>query len=216
MKIKGAIFDMDGTLTDSMYAWKTIGSEYLRSHGKEPKDDVDRRFCSMSVFEAVKFLKAEYGIEGDDEEIIESIDKTIESKYLYEVPLKEGVPEFLEFLHSQGVVMSIATATDKYMADAAITRLGIRHYFKDILTSHIVGVGKDHPDIFYRSASLLGTEVSETAVFEDSVVAVRTAKKAGFIVAGLYDDSFAYATDEVIKLSDVFAENILDLKSFFE
>ena len=216
MRINGAIFDMDGTLTDSMQVWKTVGSEFLKGCGFVPKDDVDRKFCSMSVFEAVKFLKRDYDLPGDEKEIIEAIDRSVERRYLKEVPLKPGVLEFLEFLSEKNVAMSVATATDKYMADAALSRLGIRHYFKDILTSQIVGKGKSEPDIYLRSAELLGTKAEETAVFEDSVVAVNTAKRAGFFVAGLYDDSFSYAWDEVQRVADISAENILDLKKYFE
>ncbi|MBR5542554.1 MAG: HAD family phosphatase [Oscillospiraceae bacterium] len=216
MKINGAIFDLDGTLTDSMHVWSTIGSNFIKSCGKTPRDDVDRRFCSMSVFEAVRFLKVEYDLPGDEEKITDDINRTVEDRYIKEVLLKEGVREFLDFLSEKNVPMCLATATDKYMADAALRRLGIRHHFKDILTSKIVGVGKDMPDIYLKAAEILGSDVTKTAVFEDSVVAVRTAKKAGFFVAGLYDFSFDYATEEVKATADVYAEKILALKKYFE
>ncbi len=216
MKIRGAIFDMDGTLTSSMHVWKTVGSEFLKSMGKQPREDVDRRFTSMSVYEAVDFMKREYGIEGSRDEITDMINKTVEHRYINEVPLKEGVYELLCELRSLGVRMCIATATDKYMADAALTRLGIRSFFSDIFTSREIGKGKDFPDIFLAAAKELGTEPSETAVFEDSFVAAETAKAAGFKVCGLYDDSFAYRWDYMQTIADIAAHSMRELLGRFE
>ncbi len=210
MAIRGAIFDMDGTLTDSMHVWKTIGSEYIKSLGKTPLEDLDRKFTSMSVYEAVEFIQRDYDVPGDRDEITDAINRTVEKRYIEDVPLKQGVVDFLEYLSKKGVVMCVATASDSYLAEAALTRLGIRKYFTGIRTSRMVGVGKEKPDIFFESAKLLGTEPSETAVFEDSVVAIRTAKKAGFFTAAVYDDSFSYAWDEIKDISDMHAEKISD------
>lgn len=216
MKICGAIFDMDGTLTDSMHVWNTIGSDFIKSLGKVPKDDLDRRFTSMSVYEAVGFMQVEYDIPGNRDEITDAIDKTVEKRYLEDVPLKEGVYDFLKDLYNKGIPMCLATASDEYLADAALTRLGIRKFFKGILTSRKVGVGKEKPDIFLASAELLGSAPENTAVFEDSVVALRTAKAAGFITAALYDKSFSYAWDEIKEISDVWSEKMTEYIGKFE
>ena len=208
MQIRGAIFDMDGTLIDSMGMWSTIGSAYIRSVGKTPKEDIDRRFSSMGVHEAAVFMKDEYDLDGTCDEITETIYKRVEKSYFETIPLKKGVVEFLEYMKSKNIPMCIATATDEYMADAALKRLGIRKYFKGIFTSRAVGEGKDRPKIFYECARLLGTEPSETAVFEDSVVAIRTANAAGFYTAAVYDDSFSYAWDEIRKIAHVWYDDL--------
>ncbi|MBQ8004569.1 MAG: HAD family phosphatase [Oscillospiraceae bacterium] len=215
IEINAAIFDMDGTLTDSMQVWRTVGSEFLKSQGVIPREDVDRRFCSMSVYDAVRFMKEEYGIEGSHDEVTDAINKTVEAKYKYEVPIKDGVFELLSELDSMDIPMCIATATEKYMADAALRRLGIRHFFKDIFTSRETGVGKEAPDIYLRGCALFGTEPHETAVFEDSFVAAGTAKRAGFIVAGLYDKSFEYKWDEVQRMADISAVTMCELLGQF-
>ncbi|MBR5543080.1 MAG: HAD family phosphatase [Oscillospiraceae bacterium] len=208
MQIRGAIFDMDGTLIDSMGMWSTIGSAYISSVGKIPKEDIDRRFSSMGVHEAAVFMKEEYDLEGTCDEITETIYKRVEKSYFETIPLKKGVVEFLEYIESKNIPMCIATATDEYMADAALKRLGIRKFFKGIFTSRAVGEGKDQPKIFFEGARLLGTEPSETAVFEDSVVAIRTASAAGFITAAVPDDSFACARDEIKKLATMWEEDL--------
>ncbi len=215
IKISAAIFDMDGTLTDSMQVWDTVGSEFLKSCGKEPREDVDRRFCSMSVYDAVRFMKKEYGIEGSHDDVTDAINKTVENRYKYEVPIKDGVFELLSELDEMGIPMCVATATEKYMADAALTRLGIRRFFKEIFTSRETGIGKEAPDIYLRGCALFGTEPSETAVFEDSFVAAGTARRAGFIVAGLYDKSFEYKWDEVQRMADISAVSMRDLLGKF-
>lgn len=208
MQIRGAIFDMDGTLIDSMGMWSTIGSAYIKSVGKIPKEDIDRRFSSMGVHEAAVFMKEEYDLDGTCDEITETIYKRVEKSYFETIPLKKGVVEFLEYVESKNIPMCIATATDEYMADAALTRLGIRKFFKGIFTSRAVGEGKDRPKIFLEGARLLGTEPSETAVFEDSVVAIRTANAAGFYTAAVYDDSFAYAWDEIREIASVWHDDL--------
>lgn len=208
MQIRGAIFDMDGTLIDSMGMWSTIGSAYIRSIGKTPKDDIDRRFSSMGVHEAAVFMKEEYDLDGSCDEITETIYKRVEKSYFETIPLKNGVVEFLEYIESKDIPMCIATATDEYMADAALERLGIRKYFKGIFTSRAVGEGKDQPKIFLEGARLLGTSPSETAVFEDSVVAIRTANAAGFYTAAVFDESFAYAWDEIKEIANVWQNDL--------
>jgi len=203
MQIRGAIFDMDGTLIDSMCMWATLGGEFIKSLGKTPKEDLNRRFSSMSVLEAVTFMKDEYDLVGSVEEITDAINKIAEKQYLETIPLKKGVAEFLEYLDGKGIPMCIATATDEPMADAVLRRLGIRKYFKGIFTSRAIGVGKDKPDIFFAGARLLGTKPSETAVFEDSVVAVRTATANGFYTAAVFDKSFEYAWEEIKERANV-------------
>ncbi len=208
MQIRGAIFDMDGTLIDSMGMWSTIGSAYIRSVGKTPKEDIDRRFSSMGVHEAAVFMKEEYDLEETCDEITEAIYKRVEKSYFETIPLKTGVVEFLEYIESKGISMCIATATDEYMADAALERLGIRKFFKGIFTSRAVGQGKDQPKIFLEGAHLLGTEPSETAVFEDSVVAIRTANAAGFYTAAVFDKSFEYAWEEIKEIANVWHDDL--------
>ena len=208
MQIRGAIFDMDGTLTDSMQVWSTIGSDFIKSLGKVPAEDIDRRFTTMSSYEAVEFMQREYNIPGSREEITEGINRLVEKNYLEKVPLKPGTEGFLRYLDEKGIPMCVATATDEYLADAALTRLGIRNYFKGILTSRSVGVGKTEPKIFLEAARLLGTEPAETAVFEDSIVAIKTANAAGFYTAAVMDDSFAYARDEIKEISAVWKEDL--------
>lgn len=209
--IKGAIFDLDGTLFDSMFIWDTIGEIYLRSIGYEPKENLNRTFKTMSLYNAACYYKTEYGVTLSVEEIMNGVNTMVEKYYRYEVPLKEGVADFLEALHQKGVKMCIATATDKYLVEAALERCGISRYFSEIFTCTSVGHSKSEPIIYREALKHLGTPKEETFVFEDAIYAVKTAKKDGFTVVGIYD-SHEECYEEVRELSDYYITDYTDTK----
>lgn len=187
MRIRGAIFDVDGTLLDSMFIWDTIGETYLRSIGYEPKENLNEVFKDMSLRQAARYYQTEYGVTLSIDEIMDGVNAMLERYYRYEVPLKPGVAALLTQLRENGVKLCIATATDRYLVEAALERCGVLSCFGTIFTCNEVGHGKDEPDIFEAALRSLGTEKAETVVFDDALYAVRTAKKAGFLVAAVFD-----------------------------
>ena len=189
MKIKGAIFDVDGTLLDSMYVWNQAGEKYLKRHGITPRPGVNEEFKNQSLRQAADYLQTVWGLSGTAEEIMSDINKMIEEDYFYRVNMKEGAAEFLEQLKMRGVSLCLATATDRHLVEAALRRNRIADYFPQIFTCTEVGHGKDEPDIFKRALRSLGTSIEETVIFEDALYAVKTAKNAGFTVAAMYDSS---------------------------
>lgn len=211
--IKGAIFDLDGTLFDSMFIWDTIGEIYLRSIGYEPKENLNETFKTMSLHDAACYYQSKYGVTLSVEELINGVNAMVEKYYRYEVSLKEGVAEFLEALHQKGVKMCIATATDKYLVEAALERCNISKYFSEIFTCTSVGHGKSEPIIYREALKHLGTEKSETYVFEDAIYAVKTAKKDGFTVVGIYD-SHEECYKEVKEISDYYIKDYADTECF--
>lgn len=189
MKISGAIFDLDGTLLDSMYIWETIGEDYLRSIGIEPRENLNEKFKTMSLYQAACYYKREYGVTKTTDEILEGVNGLIERYYRDMVLAKKGVIDFLKKLKQNGVKMCVATATELCFAQVALKRNGIDDCFSKIFTCTTVGCGKDDPYIYETAQTFLTTKKSETLVFEDAIYAARTAKKAGFIVVGVYDKS---------------------------
>jgi HAD superfamily hydrolase (TIGR01509 family) len=187
MRIRGAIFDVDGTLLDSMFIWDTIGETYLRSIGYEPREKLNEVFKNMSLFQAARYYRTEYGVTLSIDEIMNGVNAMLERYYRFEVSLKPGVAELLAQLQASGVKLCIATATDRYLVEAALERCGVLSCFGAIFTCNEVGHGKDEPDIFEGALRFLGTEKAETVVFDDALYAVRTAKEAGFPVAVIYD-----------------------------
>jgi HAD superfamily hydrolase (TIGR01509 family) len=207
MKISGAIFDVDGTLLDSMSIWDTIGESYLRSIGYEPKENLNEVFNNMSLHQAACYYQSEYGVTLSTDEIMSGVNAMLEQYYRYEVSLKPGAEKLLEQLHQNEVKLCIATATDRYLVEVALRRCGVLSYFGEIFTCNEVGHGKDEPHIFEAALRFLGTERAETIVFDDALYALRTAKAAGFPVAAVYD-SHENAQAEVQTLADVYLENL--------
>jgi HAD superfamily hydrolase (TIGR01509 family) len=202
VKISGAIFDLDGTLFDSMFIWDSIGSDYLRSRNIEPEADLDERFKKMSIVEAARYYQKVYGITDSVQTIIDGVNQRIEKIYAEEVMLKPYVSEMLAKMAEQQIKICAATATDRYLVELTLKNHNIDKYFLNILTCTEVGAGKDSPLIYEKSLEALKTDKSETLVFEDVLHAIETAKKAGFIVVGVCDDSAENEQQQIMALSD--------------
>ena len=123
--IKGAIFDLDGTIVDSMGAWENVPINYLLSVGCTPKADLHIRFRAMSQIQAAEHFIADYGVNKSSDEIVSGLNSLVEDYYRLRAELKPGVGELLEKLYKSGVKMCIATATDRYMVEAALKKCNI-------------------------------------------------------------------------------------------
>ena len=185
--LKGAIFDFDGTLVDSMFIWDTIGEDYLRSLGKEPHEDLKETFMTLSLEEAAEYYRTHYGVTLSVKEIVNGVNTMVEGIYRTRVALKQGVADFLAQLKENGTRMCIATVTDRYLVEKTLDRLSILQYFSEIFTCAEVEYGKDKPIIYRKALEHLGTMKNETYVFEDSLFALKTAKADGFTTVGVYD-----------------------------
>ena len=189
MNIKCAIFDFDGTLFDSMYIWEEIGKVYLRSLGKEPEPSLREEIRAMSLYQAACYMKEEYSISLTPEEIMAGINEKIEHFYLYEVLPKPGVLEFLSEIKRAGILMCIATASDRKQVEAALSRCRMKHFFEEIIACSDIGHGKDEPVVFRKAMEHFGADRSTSLVFEDALHAAKTAKADGFKVVAVFDKS---------------------------
>lgn len=212
--IRGAIFDADGTLLDSMPMWSGGGSGYLRGLGIEAKGDLDERFRDMSLYQSALCLKEEYGLSLSLEEIAHGINSMVDNLYAETVPLKPGVLALLEGLRQRGVKMCVATASEAYQISMALERCGAAHYFEKVFSCVDVGHGKDEPDIYRQAQECLGTDKADTFVFEDALYAVRTAKADGYKTVGVHDASVE-DRDKLIALSDHYIEDYRHLEDFW-
>lgn len=210
--IKNIIFDFDGTLFDSMIIWEDLGERFIRKLGKKPKENLSFEIRNMSMKESATYLQQEYDINLSVEEIISGINKMLEDFYINEVLPKEGVVEFLEELNQRKVSMCIATATDKYLIEAALKRCNIKKYFKEIFTCGEVGENKYSPKIYREALKFLNGNRMGTLVFEDAVYAAATAKEDGFKVVSVYDKS--EEKQELLKeISDFYLKDFLSVDS---
>lgn len=214
MKIKGAIFDFDGTLFDSMGIWATISSDYLRSCGVEPEPDVDEKYKKMTLSEAADYFRKSYGLNVTAEKIKEGIYGIIEPRYFGEVQPKPGIPELLRAMKSAGIPAAVATVTDAYLIEAALRRCDLNDLLTGVFSCETLGLTKERPEIFDRARATLGAERPDVAVVEDSFFAATTAKRAGFKVVGVWD-RFELPAKELEALSDVYVRDTRELAGVF-
>ncbi len=211
--VRGAIFDMDGTLLDSMSIWETIGADYLRFCGIEPRPDLRERIRNMSLPQAARYYQSAYGLRKSEEEILAGVNGMLARFYREQAALKPGTAGLLESLARRGVRLCIATATDRPLVETALERVGIRSRFECIFTCSESG-GKDAPHIYEAALRRLGTPREQTWVFEDALYAVRTALAAGFPVVGVFD-RHERDTAQVARLSNLYVKNLAELEAYF-
>jgi len=185
--IKGAIFDVDGTMLDSMKLWQDVEANYLRSLGKEPNPDFIDVMRVYSHDEAADYFRDAYGIAKTNREITDEKNKLMEEGYAVLCTIKSGVIKTLETLKENNIRMCVATATDKYLVEIGLKRFGIDKYFEKIFTCGEENTTKGRPDIFLNAAKFLGTIPTQTLVFEDALHAIESAKSAGFVVVAVSD-----------------------------
>lgn len=214
-KIKAAIFDMDGTLLDSMNFWTFCPEIYIKSLGIEPKEGLGKKLFSMSMKEGADFLKNEYKLSLSTVEICRGINSVLKNAYAEKIQFKEGAENFLKSLKKNGVKTALCTNTDRELFEPALIRLDAAKYFDRIFTATEMGMSKEHPEIFNAVSDFLRTEPQETWVFEDALYAIRTAKNAGYKTCGIYDNSYKNQTGEIKKYSTVYIQNFEEAKNFF-
>jgi len=213
--LKGAIFDFDGTLFDSMFIWDTAGEVYLQSIGIEPREDLQKVLKPMSLLQSAAYIREKYAIPLTVEEIMDGINHTVEDYYFHTVQPKENVITFLEQMKKQGIKMCIATATDRYQVEAALKRCGMESFFSEIFTCTDVRHGKDEPIIFQKAMEHLGTTKLNTVVFEDAYYAAKTAKSDGFITVAVFD-LYEKRQAELHSISDCFIESFTKTEHFWK
>jgi len=208
---KAVIFDLDGTLVDSMWMWKDIDIEYLEKHGIDLPSDLQTKIEGMSFSETAIYFKERFQLMDTIEEIKREWNNMARDKYLNSVPLKEGVKEFLEYLKANNIKTGIATSNSRELAEIAITNLGIKDYFNSVRTSCEVDRGKPSPDIYLLVASDLGVSPEECLVFEDVIHGIMAGKNANMTVCAVYDDFSKEVTQKKKDLADYYIDSYFEL-----
>ena len=213
--ITGVIFDVDGTLLDSMSIWDTIGEDYLRSIGYTPRENLSETFQTMSLRQAARYYQDEYGVTQPVDEIMDGVNGLLGRFYREQAALKPGAAEFVRALSGHGVRLCIATATERPLVEAALERGGILRYFEDVLTCTAVGAGKDEPLIYRQALERVGGDRANAVVFEDALHAAQTAKADGFLVAGVYD-GHEKRQEELRALADLYMTDFSNFDLFWK
>ncbi len=204
MNKKYAIFDMDGTLVDSMAFWDRLAEEYLHYKGvKEVPAYVLERLAPMTLEESAELFRITFGLPGTAESLMTEMSELMDGHYRIDVPLKPGAKEYLQSLSERGVKMCVASATPEDLMKECLERVGVLDLFSFVLSCDSVGTGKDRPDVFHEASRILGASCpGDVAVYEDAVYAVRTAKNAGYYLVAIYDKSSEAHWQEIERLAD--------------
>ncbi len=184
---KAVIFDLDGTLVDSMWIWEQIDIDFLVERGHELPADLQKDIEGCSFTETAQYFKDRFKLEEDLDTIKSTWIEMSKPFYAEKIKLKKGIQELLELFKEKNIRMSIGTSNSRELAEVVLINNGIREYFEELVTSCDVKRGKPEPDVFLKAAELMGVSPDDCLVFEDTHAGVLAGKAAGMDVIAIYD-----------------------------
>ena len=212
MTNKLVIFDFDGTIVDSMWAWDELGSDTLKEEGLPALSDYDKIIRTMSVPNFSAFLSEKYKELGTAEQLMARWHERMVYNYCNRISLKSGIIEFLDYLKQTGHTIYLASATHYKVLSRAIEHFDLNKYFDFVITEEMVGISKRDPKIYELCMEKAGSTPKTTFLFEDANHAVKTAKKLGINVCALSDASMRDHVDEVKANSDLYVDDFTDIE----
>lgn len=209
--IQAVIFDLDGTLVDSMWVWEAIDQDYFKGHGLEVPADLQKRISGMSFTETADYIREHFLIPDTIEEMKEIWNRMAEEKYAREVPMKEGAYAFICNLRKLGIKTGVATSNSKHLVEIALKAQGIRNMMDSVHTACEVSHGKPEPDIYLLVAEDLGVAPEHCLVFEDIVEGIWAGKRAGMRTCAVADPASAAIWEEKQKEADYAIQDYMEL-----
>lgn len=209
--IEAVIFDLDGSLVDSMWLWKAIDIEYLGRFGVPLPERLQNDIEGMSFHETALYFKERFLIPDSLDQIKEDWNRMAWDKYAKEVPLKPGVQEFLDGCRARGIRLGIATSNSRELMENIALVHGLKDYFTCILTGSEIKRGKPAPDIYLEVAERLGVEPVKCLVFEDIIPGIQAGKNAGMRVCAVEDVYSLDQREDKMALADYYVEDFFGL-----
>jgi HAD superfamily hydrolase (TIGR01509 family) len=215
-KLKAAIFDLDGTLLDSMMVWRSLTEAYLKGKGIEPEKDLSFKLLGKSSEFQSNYVYEKYGIKTTPDQVYQETIPYIKNYYAEIAEPKPGILEFLDLLKSKNIPCAIATATPLQLMESALDKFGFKKYFKVVITTYDIGVGKHKPDIYETAVNRLNADKATTVIFEDALYAVKTLKKHNFNCCVIADKITEPDPEPIKTISDMYIENWFEAPDLFE
>lgn len=210
--IKGAIFDLDGTLMDSMGFWSELDGIYLRRKGIDTiPEDYLLEIAHLGSYETAIYTKKRFSIHETPEEMMKEWHSMSIDFYSNKVALKEGALDYLKLLKSRGVKLGVATANDDDLYVPALRLTGIEKLFDAVVNVSEVERKKGFPDIYLLACERMGVKAEESVVFEDILLGIKGAMAGGFKTVGVYDETSERDAAEIAKTADMFIHSFVEL-----
>jgi len=207
MNFKAAIFDMDGTLVDSLMVWDVLwsrlGEKFLGNKDFMPSAEDDKAVRTLTLEKAMELIHKNYNMAESGQKLLDTANEIMIDFYENTVESKAGVIEFLENCRKKGIRMCIASATAPDLIKIAAGHCNLTQYFEKIFSCADIGKGKESPDIFLKACEYFGAKPEETCVFEDSLVAIETATRIGMKTVGIYD-RYNFGQDRIREIANVY------------
>ena len=200
--MRAAIFDMDGTLIDSMPAWRNLNAEFIRSHGMTLTPEQEQELYSLTGTQVIPYFKEHFGLESDFETLCAMACRSMEPVYAAGLPLKPGAGEYLDRLRARGVKLVVATATPPRQALVALNRMNLVTKLDYIFSAEMLGMSKNQPEFFDRLCALIGERPESCVMFEDALYAMRGARAAGLGVVGITDTTNLHDREAIRQTCD--------------
>ena len=186
---KGAIFDLDGTLLDSMWVWQRVDEIFLHARGFAVPDDYSQAILALTFRETAEYTIKRFGLCDTPEQLMDEWNQLSEEQYSNHVKLKPGVRGYLKHLRACGIKLGVATALTTHVMQAVLSNNDVLHLFDALTSADEVVRGKTHPDIYLLAAQKLGIDPRDCIVFEDVHKTLRGIRAAGMKACAVWDES---------------------------
>lgn len=210
---KAAIFDLDGTLVDSMWLWDKIDTTYLRGLGVDKPSDLKKEITHLSFDKTAEYFKKRFNIPDSIEKILETWYKMSYDEYTNNIKLKPGAKEFLQYLHNKGIKIGLATSNSMVLVETCLKSNNISNLFHKITLTSEVSRDKSYPDVYLLAAERLSVNPKDCIVFEDILPAIYGAKSAGMKVIAVNDEPYTPLDDKtkIIEEADFYIKDYNEL-----
>ena len=211
--MKAIIFDLDGTLVDSMGYWRSVSRDFMKTKGIDIEDEVQHKMTTMNLDASLRYLKDYYNLEESFEELMRDFSRTVEDFYRNKVETKGGCLEILEYFKDKGIKVVIGTSTAAHFANIVIEKYGIDKFIDGLYTADSVGHLKAEEKFYTSIVEELGERPEDVFLVDDSYLALRTGKKAGLEVIGIYDENSKDTWATIVSENKYSVNKLIELKN---
>lgn len=211
LHFKGAIFDLDGTLLDSMGVWRKVDEDFLGKRGFAVPEDYLKKITSMEFQTAAEYTIERFLLNEKPEDVIAEWQEMVVDAYTYHVKLKPHVKEYLDCLKEQGISIALATAASPDLYVPALRNNGVLDHFRAFVSVRDVARGKGFPDVYEKAAEKLQLKPQDCVVFEDILKGIQGAKMGGFQTVAVYDAASWYEQEELQRTADCYITDFSQL-----